>query len=237
MALKPEIINLEKDAPINIWELEEQIISFDNKIMAKNRHSAITARKLQDCILHFRTARNIMRSYIDPMTNDKIINEQDLKLMDDNIGRIDKNLDALSKEAVTKLGNTEFLKVDEVLNIKIQSFRIFLIEAMETIVERALIKAVNNFKQLDDDKKNEKNFYLLIYREMFLASQSVGGSTRQEMASFPRGLAPHRGSSSNKNTTPSSEDSEDEEEEPEEVEETLFPEDSFKDDEIEEEAY
>lgn len=190
MVIIPSVVEIENICPVDIFDIESEIFGFDNKIKSLHNHSL--KRKvllLQECVLHYRKAKNILKNLIKP-ENNKYIDTQLYNMMDENLGRVDLAIDELQNVI-----NSLDLK-DRKFDVKLKQFEILLIETMESIAIQPLIISSQKYKEPQNynnphNKQIKKDIFLFTYylfQEMYPASQSVGGITRQKIQSFPKNI-------------------------------------------------
>jgi len=205
MAIRTDLVQIEgiyQMLFIDIQEIENNVFSFDNKIKTITNSNGHSIPRLQDCIRHFRNAKNMVRGFLKPRDN-KYIDDNFINKMDEDIGRIDENVNKLERDLLEKLDTLHFTHRSEVRNVKMGILRNFLIEAMEFLVIKPLVIASNRWsgypeithtdikeegKEINNPPKDIYLFNLFLFQEVFHASQSVGGFTRQEIKSFPRNI-------------------------------------------------
>lgn len=205
MAIRTEIIRIEEDfedLKIAILDIENEIFAFDSKIKTIELSNNEAIPRLQDCILHYRNVRNKLRGFLKPEDN-KYIDSDTLNKMDEDIGRLDDDINKKEKQIIDKLSLLDFQKKSESRNIKINPLKNLLIEAMEIQIINSLVKSTEkwrNYKEKEieviEEGETKKvkilkdihlfNYYL--FQEMYIASQSIGGFTRQEIKSFPKNI-------------------------------------------------
>lgn len=192
MAINSDLITIEDACPIEISKIIIETSSFDNKIKIEKDISR-TLIKLQECLLHFRKAKNMIRSFFKPEIN-KYIEVDTLNILDENLGRVDQNLEQAQKQSMEKYNSELLWPGHEKENIKMNPFKNLLIEAMESIVINPIISSTKKYifsdeETLTNGQQIEKDEYLYVYylfQEVYPASQSVGALTRQEFKTFPK---------------------------------------------------
>lgn len=193
MAIRSDLVVIEDLCPLDINNIIIEASSFDNKIKMERKDIARTLIRLQECLLHFRKAKNIVRGLFKPEIN-KYIDIDTLNILDENLGRVDQNLEQAQKQAMEKYNSEIFLYGQEIVNIKMNPFKNLLIEAMESIVISPIINSSRKYtfskgEELPNEEITPKDEYLYVYylfQEVYPASQSVGALTRQEFRTFPK---------------------------------------------------
>ena len=250
MVFKQELIQIEKICPQDIWDIEVEIAHFKNKINTSNLLIYESLNRLQDCVLHYRKAKNMLRNFIKP-ENNKYIDENKIREMDENLNRIDLNLDKLENETIQKIGSIEQLEKKPILDIRIKRLQNLLEEAMDSLIINSLINSALRFKDIQDTKaikkeiiekkikKGDKEFVekeerlkeidiskdiflynLFLFQEIYPSSFSVGGFVRQEIKSFPKNIVLHN-PNPNQFSTKESENQESKDKKEEEIESIL----------------
>jgi len=235
MAIRLELVeseNIFDKIGIDIFDIENEVFRFDNKINSIDSTSEAGVI-LQECILHFRNAKNKLRNFL-KVSENKYIDPDLLNKMDEDIGRLDNNIDLKEKAVIEKKDY-----IGERTNIKINPLKNILIEAMESLVINAMFVSAKRWESYSEENgikikevKGEKEFVIrkdkylyqfFLFQEMQPASQSVGAITRQELKSFPKNVTLHNPSPKSESDKKSEE--EDGEESDEGTEELLFDED------------
>lgn len=160
MAMRTDIIQIEKIAkqvPLDIWDIEMEIFGYDNKIKKVDSFDIKSIKLLQECILHFRKAKSILRSFLKPEDNSYIKHDL-VSELDENIGRIDENITKLEKELIEKADTMSYLDKKHAGNIKTIRLRNMLEEAMELLVIRSLITSLKSWVNYEEKKEDVDEF-------------------------------------------------------------------------------
>ena len=209
MAIRTELVEVEEifsKIEIDILNIGNEAFSFDNKIKSINSSNTKAIQRLQDCILHFRNARNKLRSFL-KVNENKYIDPNLLNKMDEDIGRLDEDIDKKEKAILEKVDTLDFYEKSEKRNIKLNPLKNRLSESMESLVIAAISLSAKKWNSYDENngikifdeegkekEKAKKDIHLykfFLFQEMQPAAQSVGGFTRQEMKSFPKNITLH----------------------------------------------
>lgn len=196
MAIRQDLIGIEDYCPVEIYKIASNGYRFDNLVNIPNNHYQIEKliKRLSDALLLFRLCKADLRNLFKPEIN-KYIDSDTLNILDENLGRVDQELQKSQKELISLYNDIDFMKKKvHRVNIKLNPFRNLLVESMETIIVNPIINSTRKYmfskgEKLESGDLVEKDEYLFIYylfQEVFPASQSVGGLTRQEFKTFPK---------------------------------------------------
>ncbi len=133
-----------------IFEIEIEIGKFYNKINTKKLDPGEVILRFQECVLHYRKAKNILRNFLKPEEN-PYISVYYLGILDENLGRVDKTLDDLQDKIITNIGVKEKLERSISVDSKIERLRNMLEESMDSIVVKPLINSANKYNLSDGE--------------------------------------------------------------------------------------
>ena len=196
-----ELIQLQQVVPLDISGLKAEFNRYYLELDGVDTEQQTPFEsivRLSNARKHLNFARMFIRNLIDPSHNEYVLNcKIEYEHMNGNIGRSDKRIDALEKD-LQEIKNS--LDKSQTNSFFVVDYQRILEEQMNYFVIHVIKEAYREFSENDffnsknqPIEKNKKFFIYLMFRQLYLSSETLGSYTREERATaFKKGIIPEK---------------------------------------------